>query len=244
MNPFLRTKFTIEPGYGMGAWSAGHILWLFAALLLIVLLGRKYRVSDESVRRLIRRILALLTFADEIYKYIIPLATGQWNWNFLPLHICSISIFAVCIHAVTESENVAEFLYAVTLPTALMALVFPNWTAMLPCWNFESIHSFSVHILLVTYPVMLLYGGFRPSFGRLRHSILPGALLTALAVAVNSILDTNFFFLNGGDEGNPLGFLEGYIGGWYVLAFPVIAALCWTPMYLIPLHNKGKGMEK
>ena len=41
-------------------------------------------------------------------------------------------------------------------------------------------------------------------------------------------------FLNSGDEGNPLSFLEKLVGGWYVLAFPLIAALVWSIMYLVP----------
>ena len=237
---FTKTKFTIEPGHGMGSYSPGHILWLACALLAIVILGRIYRDSEEGKRRLIRRILAALTLIDELYKDIVPIVTGQWDWAFLPLHICSISIFAVVLHAVTESDKVAEFLYAVTLPTAIMALAFPNWTAVLPCCNYESIHSFSVHILLVIYPSMLLFGGFQPSFARLRYSIVPFGMLAAVAVIANERLGTNFFFLNGGESGNPLGFIERYVGGWYVLAFPVIAAACWLPMYLLPRHFRRK----
>lgn len=234
MDLFLKTKFTIEPGHGMGQYSLGHVLWLAGAILTIILLGRVYKGSDEHRRRIIRWVLAALTLIDELYKDIIPIMTGQWDWAFLPLHICSISIFAVALHAITGSDKVAEFLYAVTLPTAIMALVFPNWTAMLPCCNYESIHSFSVHILLVIYPSMLLFGGFRPSFPRLRYSIIPFGVLTVIAVVANAKLGTNFFFLNGGESGNPLGFLERYVGGWYVLAFPLIAAVCWLPMYLLP----------
>ena len=243
MDLFLKTKFTIEPGHGMGQYSVGHIIWLLSAALIIVILGRRYRDSGERQRRLILRVLAALTLLDEVYKDIVPIMTGQWDWAFLPLHICSISIFAVALHAITESDKVAEFLYAVTLPTAVMALVFPNWTAMLPCCNYESIHSFSVHILLVIYPSMLLFGGFRPCFPRLRYSIIPFGILTVIAVIANGRLGTNFFFLNGGESGNPLGFLERYIGGWYVLAFPLIAAACWLPMYLLPRHfrrNEGR----
>ena len=234
MDTFLKTKFTIDPGFGMGMYSLGHILWLLCGLAVLVILGLFYKASDYSRRRRILFVLASLTLLDEIYKFVVPLLTGQWNWEFLPLHICSISIFVVVIHACTMSDKVAEYLYAITLPTAIMALVFPNWVSELPCANYESIHSFSVHWLLVIYTSMLLFGGFRPSFARLRYSAIPFLLLAGVAVIANSQLDTNFFFLNGGDEGNPLSFLEKRIGNFYILAFPVIAAICWVPMYLIP----------
>ena len=83
---------------------------------------------------------------------------------------------------------------------------------------------------------MLLYGGFRPSAGRLRYVVAIFLALAAVAYAANAAFGTNFFFLSSGDEGNPLGLLERYIGKGYLIAFPVIAALCWLPMYMIPMH--------
>ena len=236
MDSFLLTKYTIGDGLGMGSYSPGHLLWLLMIAAVIAVLGRKYRTMDGKGQRVVLLVLAALSLADELFKDIVPIATGQWNWAFLPLHICSISIFAIIAHALTRSSIAAEFLYAVSLPTAAMALVFPNWTAMLPCCNYESIHSFSIHGLIVIYTAMLLYGGFRPSAGRLRYVVAIFLALAAVAYAANAAFGTNFFFLSSGDEGNPLGLLERYIGKGYLIAFPVIAALCWLPMYMIPMH--------
>lgn len=236
MDSFLLTKYTIGDGLGMGSYSLGHLLWLLMIAAVIAVLGRKYRTMDGKGQRVVLLVLAALSLADELFKDIVPIATGQWNWAFLPLHICSISIFAIIAHALTRSSIVAEFLYAVSLPTAAMALVFPNWTAMLPCCNYESIHSFSIHGLIVIYTAMLLYGGFRPSAGRLRYVVAIFLALAAVAYAANAAFGTNFFFLSSGDEGNPLGLLERYIGKGYLIAFPVIAAICWLPMYMIPMH--------
>ena len=236
MDSFLLTKYTIGDGLGMGSYSPGHLLWLLMIAAVIAVLGRKYRTMDGKGQRVVLLVLAALSLADELFKDIVPIATEQWNWAFLPLHICSISIFAIIAHALTRSSIAAEFLYAVSLPTAAMALVFPNWTAMLPCCNYESIHSFSIHGLIVIYTAMLLYGGFRPSAGRLRYVVVIFLALAAVAYAANAAFGTNFFFLSSGDEGNPLGLLERYIGKGYLIAFPVIAALCWLPMYMIPMH--------
>ena len=243
MGTFWLTKFTIGPGHGMGAYSLGHFFWLAAVVLTIVLLGRSYRNGDGKHRKRVLHILALLALLDELYKDIVPILTGQWNWAFLPLHICSISIFVIIIHAITGSAVAAEFLYAVSLPTAIMALVFPNWTSSLPFWNYESIHSFSIHGLIVIYPAILLYGGFRPCARRLLPVSAIFLALSGIASLANHFLGTNFFFLSGGDDGNPLSLLESYIGHWYILAFPVIAAICWIPMYRIPAIRKGKSAE-
>ena len=239
MPDFLKSRFTIEPGKGMDSYSLGHFIWLGLLFFLIFFLGKKYRAADEDKRKKIRIAIASLIMLDEIVKDIIMPITGQWDWSFLPLHLCSISVFVVFIHALTGNRMLEEYTYAITLPTASMAMAFPDWTGALPCMNLMCIHSFSIHLLLVLYPCLLLYGGFIPSAKQLFRLIPIVAFLAFVMYFVNGALDTNFFFVNGGGDGNPLTFLEKYIGGWYRLAFPVIAAICWIPMYL-PFRNKAK----
>lgn len=239
MPDFLKSRFTIEPGKGMDSYSLGHFIWLGLLFFLIFFLGKKYRAADEDKRKKIRIAIASLIMLDEIVKDIIMPITGQWDWSFLPLHLCSISVFVVFIHALTGNRILEEYTYAITLPTASMAMAFPDWTGALPCMNLMCIHSFSIHLLLVLYPCLLLYGGFIPSAKQLFRLIPIVAFLAFVMYFVNGALGTNFFFVNGGGDGNPLTFLEKYIGGWYRLAFPVIAAICWIPMYL-PFRNKAK----
>ena len=241
MSEFWRTKFTIEPGLGMGSYTPWHFFWLLLMAAMIFILGRKYRASDEKGRGRLRQAVAVLILLDEAAKDIITPLTGQWDWSFLPLHLCSISVFVVLFHALTESRYLEEFLYAITLPTALMAMVFPDWTGSLPAFNFMCIHSFSIHLLLVLYPCLLLYGGFQPDRRRLLR-IIPLILLTAFIMHfVNNVLGTNFFFVNGGGDGaNPLSILEQQIGGWYILSMPVIALICWLPMYILPNRHRRK----
>ena len=239
MPDFLKSRFTIEPGKGMDSYSLGHFIWLGLLFFLIFFLGKKYRAADEDKRKKIRIAIASLIMLDEIVKDIIMPITGQWDWSFLPLHLCSISVFVVFIHALTGNRILEEYTYAITLPTASMAMAFPDWTGALPCMNLMCIHSFSIHLLLVLYPCLLLYGGFIPSAKQLFRLIPIVAFMAFVMYFVNGALGTNFFFVNGGGDGNPLTFLEKYIGGWYRLAFPVIAAICWIPMYL-PFRNKAK----
>ena len=223
----------------MDSYSLGHFIWLGLLFFLIFFLGKKYRAADEDKRKKIRIAIASLIMLDEIVKDIIMPITGQWDWSFLPFHLCSISVLVVFIHALTGNRILEEYTYAITLPTASMAMAFPDWTGALPCMNLMCIHSFSIHLLLVLYPCLLLYGGFIPSAKQLFRLIPIVAFLAFVMYFVNGALGTNFFFVNGGGDGNPLTFLEKYIGGWYRLAFPVIAAICWIPMYL-PFRNKAK----
>lgn len=242
MGNFWKTKFTIEPGFGSGSYSVSHFIWLFILFALIFLLGRSYRSADEKGRNLMRWIVASLILLDEIAKDVMTLVTGQWEWTFLPLHLCSLSVFIVLFHALTGNKILEEYLYAITLPTAAMAMIFPDWTSQLPAWNFISIHSYSIHLLLVLYSVLIIYGGFKPDWRKLVCLVPILAVIAVIMHFVNRILGTNFFFVNGGGDGaNPLSVLENVIGWWYLLAIPLIAAICWLPMYLLPGREKRKN---
>lgn len=233
MESFLATKSTIGENLGMGAWSLPHILWLLAGALFTCVMALAYRHSGSPGRKRLAWTVAGLTLADESVKYIITIPAGLWEWGYLPLHLCSLSVFMILAHVLTDDDRVAEALYGLSLPSALMALIFPNWM-MLPCMNWQSIHSFSIHILIVTYPVMLLAGGFRPRFSRLLYSFPPLLLAMLVAAVVNSLLGTNFFFLNTGEAGNPLALAEALVGGWYILTLPLSTVILWTVMYLVP----------
>lgn len=169
---FWETSSTIAPGNGFSLFSATHLCWLAAAAILFFLAGRWYRGADETARRRLRIPIRILLICDELAKDLSTLATGRFEWAFLPFHLCSINIFVILAHIVRPDDVKSEFLYALCLPGALAALLFPSWSS-LPAWNLMCIHSFSVHILLALYPILLLCGGYRPHFSRLKPAIFP-----------------------------------------------------------------------
>ena len=82
------------PGYqGYPLFGAVHLGELEAVAVCILLTARWYRRSPERTRRRILWGVTVLLLADEAVLVIAMLATGQWNWSYLPLHLCSIHIF-------------------------------------------------------------------------------------------------------------------------------------------------------
>lgn len=230
MPSFLYAEKTVPPGIGMGSYSAGHIFWILLSALAIWGAISYYKKADWDKRRKMLRTIVIAMFADEALKWFVTIPTGQWNWAYLPLHLCSVSMFAALLHYKTGNPMTKEFLFAVSLPGAAMALLFPNWTS-LPFLNIMCMHSFSIHLLIVIYPCLLLAGGFIPDIRHLPRLVLYLLLGSAAAFAVNSVLGTNFFFMNGADEGNPLSMLEKLAGPWYRLGFLLIALILWSAMY-------------
>ncbi len=235
---FMETSNTIPEGLGFAHFGAHHFLELGILLVLCVLCALVYRRGGERVRRSLRRSFALLLILDELFKHTMLLIGGHWGPEYLPLHLCSVNIFVIAYHAWRPSKAVSNFLYCICLPAALAALLFPGWSE-LPPENFMHLHSYSVHVLLAIYPLMLLVGGEvsrNPRQIPLCLLILLG--LAGVALGANLLFDTNFMFLMYSPAGNPLGFFEKLLGS-HLFGFPIIMTgvllLAYCPL---PKHRR------
>ena len=86
------------------------------------------------------------------------------------------------------------------------------------------IHSFTIHILLIMYPIVLVSAGdIKPDWKLIPKCMGLLLVMAALNVAVNLLLDTNFMFLMYADPGNPLALFEQMWAS-HLLGFPVIIA--------------------
>lgn len=233
MDYFWNSKENIPEGLGFKLFGGTHLCWLLAALITFVICCVLYRFLSEKHRRFFLRFVAVLMVVMEILKNIILLITGEWYPDHLPLHLCGINIFVCLWHSIKPNSLNRELLYALGMPGAMAALLFSNWT-MLPCMNFFHIHSFVVHILLVMYPLVLLFSHeLRPDVKQ-----LPKCLLFLLAAGIplfflNKALDTNFMFLNRADTGNPLSLFEAWLGRpCYIIGYIPLISVVWFLMYL------------
>lgn len=200
MSTFWKSVLTMQAENG-GSYTAFplfgtvHLGELSVSALLILLVCLWYRKAGARTRRGILVAITALMLADELLKYIIMLATDQWSWAYLPLHLCSINLFVCLYCTLTDKTWCKEELYALCIPGAAIALLCPGWQAV-PLWNIMHLHSLSVHVMLLLYPLLLLVGGFRPQARRAPQAL---AFLFGTAFPIyflNKALDTNFYFLN------------------------------------------------
>lgn len=101
-----------------------------------------------------------------------------------------------------------------------------------------------LHIGWLMFPFLLLVGGFNPNFKRLWKS-LPYAIPVVVFVYIfNKIFDTDFMFLNGGGEGNPIAFFAEKLGDpLYIITIPFLIGLVWSVLYGVP-YLAGKLRKK
>lgn len=241
MNYFLDTVETIPEGVGFGYFGALHITWLAVFVVLTVVNCVWYRKLSETGKDCWKKVVAGLIVADELFKMLMLFIGGRYSWSYLPLHLCSINIFLIAFHAWKPTKIISGFLYTVCIPGALAALLFPTWTS-LPLQNFMHLHSFTVHILLAMYPIVLASSGeLKPSVKQL-HKYLLFLLVMAIPIyLINLLLDTNFMFLMSADPGNPL-YLFEQMWGSHLLGFPVIITGVLIVMYIpLVILRKRRG---
>lgn len=221
MEHFWKTVEVIPEGIGFAHYGALHLCWLAAFAVLAILNCILYRKLGQKGRKIWRIVVASLLVLDEIYKQIPLFVNGLFTLEYLPLHLCSINIFVIAFHSLKPTKSVGNYLYTVCIPGAMAALLFPTWNA-LPGANYMLIHSFTVHILLALYPIVLTVSGeIKPELKELPKALLLLTGLAAFALICNLLMDANFMFLMYADPGNPL-YLFKELWGSHLLGFPVI----------------------
>lgn len=215
-----------------------HLVWLGVFVAACVIMSLLYRRANQTVRHKMRIVLGFLTIGLQIWRIVFQTLGGTIALEHLPLHLCDITIFLTLLHALRGGKLVGEYLYCLGMPGALAAMLFPDWLRY-PILNIQSLQSFSTHICMAAYAVMLVAGGdIRPQAKR-----LPKCLAIAIAFCVpiyfiNKLLNTNFFFLNWPSAGSPLEPFEALCGnpGYIFGYFPLVVVL-WLILYL-PIELK------
>lgn len=244
MDHFWCTSDNIPKGLGFSHFGTLHLVWLAVMLVAVTANCILYRKLGERGKKRWKITVAALLLADELFKLIPMFILGTFRLTYLPFHLCSINLFIISWHAVKPNKLLDNFLYTVCIPGALAALLFPTWTK-LPALNYMCIHSFTVHILLVMYPVVLtVCGEIKPRLRELPKSLLLLLAFAVLAYCLNLWWDTNFMFLMSASKGNPLYWFQKNWGD-HRLGFPVIIAALIVVLYLpIELYHKVKKTPK
>ncbi len=240
---FFVTSEHIPEGVGFQAFGLTHILWLLAGLVFWVAACVFYGKLTVDKRKIMLKVLGGYIFLQEMVKNLVLILLGEFSWGYLPFHLCGINILLIAFDIFKQTKTVRSFLYYFAIPGAALALIFPNWTEM-PVWNFFHIHSFTIHILLVLYPLLLVTTDQVST--ELKTAFQGVALLIAMAIPVyglNLLWGTNFMFLMKPDSGNPLEFFEKLLGS-HLWGFPILLPLVILVMYLpllILKHRKQRA---
>ena len=236
MKMFFVTNDNLPEGVGFQTFDLTHLLWLLAGLLFWVSACIFFRKLSENKQKLVLKVLGIYIFFQEMLKNFILILLGEFGWGYLPFHLCGINILLIAFDVFKQTKVVRSFLYYFAIPGAALALLFPNWTET-PVWNFFHLHSFTIHILLVLYPLLLISTGQVAT--DLKSAFRGVLLLVAMAIPVyglNLLWDTNFMFLMHPDSGNPLEMFEKLLGShlWgFPILLPVVIFIMYIPIWIL-----------
>lgn len=238
---FFLTKDNIPEGVGFQTFGLTHMIWLLAGALLCVAACIFYHKLSADKQKRMLTILGTYIFLQEMVKNLVLVFLGEFSWGYLPFHLCGINILLIFFDVIKQTKVVRSFLYYFSIPGAALALLFPNWTNM-PVWNFFHIHSFTIHILLVLYPLLLVSTGQVDT--HIKSAFQAVLLLVVLAIPVyglNLLWDTNFMFLMQPDSGNPLELFEQLLGShlWgFPILLPVVIGIMYVPILIMKKLKK------
>lgn len=238
---FLDTVETIKDGVGFSLFGKTHLIWIFAFVVLAISIPLIYRKLSVKARNIMRITVAALILLDEVWKWVFLFIGNRYEHGYLPLHLCSINVFLVAFHIFKQPKVINNFLYTICIPAGIIALLTPSWTALPPA-NFMHIHSFSIHILLALYPLMLTVGGdIKPELKMAPKCLLLLLGMAVIVLGINFLCDTNFMFLMRTDDISFLVLFENIFGA-HQWAFPILLPVVMGVMYLpIIIINKVKA---
>ena len=95
MKYFLETTDTMVEGFGFSYFGPLHLCWIAIFVAFTAYLCLIYRKADEAKRSKMRKILAAAIVANELWKMFWLTVGGNYTWDYLPLHLCSINIFII-----------------------------------------------------------------------------------------------------------------------------------------------------
>lgn len=233
MENFFNLKIERADGLGFGLGSAAHGMFILLCVLTAALFCRIYLGSDAKKRRKIRLTLAVSGLGLELLRALLLFVNGEYNIGRLPLHLCGMAVYVILLHALRGGRITGQFLYALCMPGAAVAILFPDWSYY-PALSFMTLSGFAIHTVIVAYVLMQITG--KDILPDIRQAPLCLGLLLLIALPVyvfDRVTDTNYMFLNWPAENSPLewfsflgrpGYLLGYIpmlaAVWAILYFP------------------------
>lgn len=232
MDDFFTPASQLPQGAGFQLYAREHICWLVICLAAGAALCLAYHRLERRGRARMRLGAGLAVLLCELLKDANLIAQGEFGVYYLPLHLCGMAVFFTLGHSIRPNGTVGELLYSSCMPGALFAILFPDWTAC-AAFSFHSIVGFTVHMLIVVYPLMqTLSGDIRPSVRRLPRCLL---ILVCLAVPVyifDRRFNANYMFLLSPAAGSPLEWFAALLGNQgYLFGYLPMLTLVWCALY-------------
>lgn len=213
-------------------FGSAHLIALGVVLAInLLIIANRKRFSSQT-RKYFRVSLAAVLLVDEAAWHAWILSTGQWTvQTMLPLHLCSVLVFASAYMLLTRSYRVYEFAYFLGIAGALQPLLTPD----AGIYGFPHFRFFQViisHGLIVTAAIYMTFvEGYRPYLSSLKRVFVWTNLYMVVVFILNQILGSNYLFIAHKPETTSLIDVLGP-WPWYILSLEAVGALMCLLLYM------------
>ncbi len=242
-----------DAGYAL--FGRVHVFIIILCFLFIILsiCIHKRKLSSEN-RTSMCRLYAIIPVFLIIMRSIYVITCGVSIIYELPLHLCSMTAFICMIFEFIKPSffrsMLGQTLYALCLPGALMAVLFPDGTSYPPI-HFITIESHMFHALIIAYICLRISdGSIIPSIKEVYKCIVFLLVVVPLVLLFDSHFDTNYMFLMHPSNVSPLtGFYTyygygGYLTGYGFVVFAVISLMNLSGMFVNRLIRRIAKVSK
>ena len=195
-----------------------------------------------------RYALATLLIVDEVLWHAWNWSIGQWTLQtMLPLHLCSVMVFASAAMLVTRNYRLYEFVYLLGIAGASQALLTPD-AGRYGFPHFRFFQIFISHGSIVTAAVyMTTVERYRPTPRSIGRIVVGGNIYLLLVGLVNALIGSNYLFIARKPEtASLLDVLPPW--PWYIPIIELLGLTCVLLLYL-PFAiqdwriNKGRAIS-
>ncbi len=230
---FWAYQTDLPPDSGFEPGSLPHLLWVSAALALILVTIIFYHQQSRTVRRKTEKALAIALALTYILRWIWVILIGHFQADeILPLQLCAISAMTDIAAVFGRKRIFREFGYACGLPGAIVVFMTPGIGAY-PVLHFYYLLFIIDHSILILLPLIwIISEGFKPDYRWLLPCFGIVLVMGGLDVFVNNLIGSNYMFLASVPENTfwkPIADWFGNPG--YQFAMAGLLILVWVMLY-------------
>jgi len=229
MAPYFAKDFTGGPFVIFG--GPHLVVLVLLALINLSLIRFKKGLKPQS-RTLFRYGLAVLLLVNEASWHWWNWSVGKWNiQEMLPLHICSVLVFASAVMLITRNYAIYEFAYFMGIGAAIQAVMTPD-LGIYGFPHYRFFQTFISHGGIITAAVyMTIVEGYRPTWKSLVRVAVWLNIYMLVVTGINFLIGSNYMFtLHKPATPSLLDVLGPW--PWYLLSLEIIGLVVCLLLYL------------
>ena len=245
MSEFFASEFFAKDWHGapFELFGPAHLTALAVIFLINILIVYLRNNFSPRARLATRYTLAALLLINETGWHLWNYSIGQWTiQTMLPLHLCSLLVFASAYMLITKSYAIYEFAYFLGIGAAVQALITPD----AGIYGFPHFRFFQVmisHGVMVTAAIyMTAAEKYRPYPRSLLRLLIWGNVYMVAVFILNQWLGSNYLFIAHKPETPSLIDVLGP-WPWYILSLEAFAIVVFCLLYL-PFAIKDRRQGK